>query len=462
MPNHRSRRKCQLLIEVALAIFAATAPFVSAADEPKLPAESQTLDSDILLYELPALAISPDEQMVAYVSKGFVCVCPTNEPRPRRLFEVPNSWTHVLAEPEFATTRGDSGALYRAIGKEGYRELTARVTSTVFDLHWSHDSQAVTFGVQSSAENPRKPTYSTWHVSIDGATTNLSRTAADSPTVVTGGGILTRDRRFLVKSGHERALIWDVATNKPLATPFLTLIPSSTSERWIGIEKDTRQLVISNEDFSPAKRFDQFQPAQSYGFQLQWSPDERYIIWRNQIGFDHFSNWEGFWINLEPGEKRSLEGRFMGEQFGFTGNGGEFWRFGTTSGRTVGYDHPNGAYLTIVPGDPTSNQKDVWRFEVDRNGQKPGAFTNLPTGMPLRPNPDATLFAIGLPRPAGEKPGFIWHLMDRDGNQWKFPGDDTGEYISPYDVVGFANDGKSIIAYDKQRLFAIPVSSIKH
>ena len=45
-----------------------------------------------------------------------------------------------------------------------------------------------------------------------------------------------------------------------------------------------------------------------------------------QIGFDHFSNWDGFWMDLNSSKKREIEGRFMNEQFTFTGRGGEFFR----------------------------------------------------------------------------------------------------------------------------------------
>lgn len=50
--------------------------------------------------------------------------------------------------------------------------------------------------------------------------------------------------------------------------------------------------------------------------------------------------------------------------------------------------------------------------------------------------------------------------MDRAGHLWKLPGKDNGEYFSPYEVVGFADNGKSIIAHDNRRLFAIPISAV--
>jgi hypothetical protein len=50
--------------------------------------------------------------------------------------------------------------------------------------------------------------------------------------------------------------------------------------------------------------------------------------------------------------------------------------------------------------------------------------------------------------------------MDNDGSTWRFPGEDNDEFISPFEVVGFAESGKTIVAYDTKRLFAIPVATI--
>ncbi|MCI0335015.1 MAG: hypothetical protein L0228_17545, partial [Planctomycetes bacterium] len=246
-----------------------------------------------------------------------------------------------------------------------------------------------------------------------------------------------------------------IATNKPKATPFLYLIPSASGEGWIGIEKDTRQLVITDEEFQIIKRFEEFRPARSFGFQLDWSPDERFVIWRNQIGFDHYSNWEGFRMNLDSGEKRKLDGRFMGEQIAFTGRGGEFFRCGQDGVRSKSWtaDLITGAHLTIIPeGD--GPEHDVWRIKVD---PKDPEFSGTP---PLRPAPCCELFAIGLPRKTGKRTGWIWHLIDRQGKTWPFPGADNGQYLSPFEVVGFAEGGKTVIAHNAKRLFAFPVATI--
>jgi hypothetical protein len=461
MDLHQRRLNYALLWFLAAFLLSAGNAAISRGDDNDLPPQARVIDPDIIFEEPALTSISPDGKWLAYLSKGCVYISSISQPKPIQVFEVPESWSQILAKSPYADTHGDPRALYKLIGSDGHRDLSKQVKRRVYDLRWLFDSSAITFCLQSYAENPSFPSCETWRISTDGEATSLSRTPAGGGTISICGGVLTRDQKFLVQQAQDRARIWDIATNKPRAAPFITLVPSSTSDRWIGIEKDTMQLVLTDANFAVTKRFDEYRPGKSYGFSLDWSPDERFIIWRNQIGFDHFSNWEGFWMDLDTGAKRPLDGRYMNDEFGFTSNGGEFWRLCTISGRTNGYDFAVGAFLAIVPGNPTSEPKDVWRFEVDSNGKKPGAFTNVPTGMPLRHSRDCTLFALGLPRPVGARSGFFWHLLDRDGHKWKFPGTDTDDYISPYDIVGFAEDGKSIVAYDKTRLFIMPVTSIK-
>jgi hypothetical protein len=294
----------------------------------------------------------------------------------------------------------------------------------------------------------------------------IAQIEPNSPTRGTIVGVFTRDGKYLVSAdihgnpGIEDPLIWDVAKNKPRATCFDYLTPSSTSDRWIGIEKDSRQLVIADANFTVVKRFNEVRPDRSFGFQLNWSPDERFIIWRNQIGFDHFSNWEGFRMNLETGAKHPLSGRFMDERFEFTGNKGEFYRCGQTGAKTRGYDMVVGAHLTIVLNGEEA-EFDLWRLKLDPNDPRPGAMTNRPGNPPARMSPDGQLFAIGLPRKAGERSGFHWHLVDRAGKIWRFPTKDNGEYVSPYDVSGFATNGQVIVGYDKKTLFTVPVATIQ-
>jgi len=433
----------------------------------ELPKSATVLDPDCIFYLWPYPTISPDGEWVAYVSKGHVCVCNINTPAPRQVMEVPHSWTW----PNFVIKKRDSSLKgsfddFRGLSRDERNELHAQLTNTVYGLTWTYDSAGFVFGVQSYDAEQKTSTSDGYFASVDGDITKLAHVGPDALTRGLVTGTLSRDRKYLVSELQEahpgyRPLIWDVKKNKPRATCYLYLTPSKTSARSIGIEKDSRQLVIVDEQFDVIKRFDETMPDRSFGFRLDWSPNERFIIWRNQIGFDHFSNWKGFHLDLETGAKRELEGRFMDELVAFTGHGGEFLRCGQNGARSkfVSGDQITGAHLTIVP-EGEGPPHDVWRITVDPNKPMPGMLTNRPGNPPLRMSPNGNLFAIGLPRPVGKLSGCIWHLINREGSTWQLPGEDNGEYVSPYELAGFADNGKLIVAYDRTRLFAFPVSEV--
>jgi hypothetical protein len=75
-------------------------------------------------------------------------------------------------------------------------------------------------------------------------------------------------------------------------------------------------------------------------------------------------------------------------------------------------------------------------------------------------SPDANLFVVCLPQMESNRTQGRWQMMDRAGHTWRLPGKDIGEFIAPYDLVGFADNGQKVIAYDSSRLFSIPVSSV--
>ena len=152
----------------------------------------------------------------------------------------------------------------------------------------------------------------------------------------------------------------------------------------------------------------------------------------------------------------------MDEQIAFTGRGEEFFRSGQDGVRSksMSGDQITGAHLTIVP-EGKGPPRDIWKINVDPKGPKPGLLTNRPGNPPLRMSPDGSLFAIGLPRPAGERSGVIWHLINRNGATWRLPGADSNTFEGPYRILGFAQNGQTIVAYDEKRLFAIPLSAIQ-
>ena len=447
---------------VVLALFLSL-PSVTLATE--LPKDATVLDGDIVFYSWPYPSVSPDGQWVAYISQGYVCVCNVTAPARRRIMEMPNSWTW----PKFVAGSGESKltgnfqSLSHGRGRDEYRKVLAQVTKSIYGLVWKYDSTGFVFGVQDQAAGESNGYFTT----VDGTISKIVHVDANTKTRTAIVGTLSRDGRFLVSPGSmqnqgiDRPLIWNISENKPRATGFLYLIPSATSDRWLGVEKDSQQLVIADKDFEVVQRFNETRSEKTFGFELQWSPDEKFIIWRNQIGFDYYSNWEGFWMDLTTGEKKELVGHYMGEQILFTGRGGEFVRCGQDGvpSKLMSGSQVTGAHLTIDPGGK-GQPKDIWRTTVDPSNRNPALITNLAGNGPLRMSPDANLFAVVLPKMDGNRVKGLWHLMSREGRTWKFPGDDIGEFISPYDLVGFAANGQKIVAFDSSRLFSIPVSSV--
>jgi hypothetical protein len=454
------------MIVVALLFENAHAAF---AEKPTLPGPTTILDPDIYLYSWPYPSISPDGNWVAYVSKGFVCVCNVSKPAPRQIREVPNSytWPHLIVSDGDTSKTGTFESLSRGLSRERYIELHAQISRTVYGLNWVHDSSGFVFGIQEYDVKKKQATYDVYFVSVSGEVANLAHISPDARVRAITAGVLTSDRKFLVSpvdaasSERYRPLIWNVKESKPRATPFLYLTPSTTSDRWLGIEKDTKQLVITDENFEVIKRFDETMPNKSFGLRIEWSPDERFLIWRNQIGFDYYSNWEGFWLDLQTGEKRNLDGWFMGEQIAFTGRGGEFFRFGADGGphKLMSGNQITGSHFTFIPNGKAPPH-DVFRFVVDPTRLKSDELASLPGSPPLRMNSDGSLFVINFPRVSDGRADTAWYLINREGKKWHFPGTRTGESISPCQIAGFADNGKNIVAYDSTRLFALPVLAI--
>lgn len=439
-------------------LLVAISPRHAATAAEAIPPSATVLDGNLIMYSHPYPLISPDGKRVAYVSRGFVCVADIETAKSRQLFEVPESWTHFLALPENAHAGGSFNALAKSLTREQYRAMLARIKNEIGDFQWTANSDAVVFAIRSHDAATQTTQAHIWRVSLDGeakeiASSQHSLTAQRGP-----GGMLTRDGRFLVGNSHKRALIWDLATNKPRATPYLYLASSPASGRWIGVEKDTRQLVVLDEDFNVSVRHDEILPENDNGFDMIWSPDERFVIWRQQIGFDHYSNWTGCRLDLKTRDRQVLAGDYMSEKITFTGNRGEFIRVGGAGvqGNFSGLVLVE-QYVALVP-DGRLHMQPFWQQTADPPGMQ--SEVRMGSLQYIVWAPDFQLFTMGLPRQKGPH-GEIMHLADRQRRFWKMPGGDTGGFISPYHVAGFALGGKSLIAYDETRLFSLPIAAIQ-
>jgi hypothetical protein len=418
------------------------------------------LDDNIVMDLRPVPLISPDGRFVAYVSRGFICVADVESATSRRLAEVPGTWTHVFATVDEARTGGSADSIMRALGFDRYKEVQAKVTHELGNFQWTFDSSAIVFSAHSHDTKTQTTHVRVWRVTLDGEQKEIASNEHSLTTRCCPGGTITRDGRFLVGNhSHERALIWDLTKNMPRATPFLYLAPSPTSERWIGVEKDTRQLVVVDGEFNVIARHEEILPANDFGFDMKWSPDERFVFWRQQIGFDYYSNWVGCRYDLETRERQIFTGDYMAEQIEFTGNRGEFLRVGASGIQRAwsGLD-PAEKYVAVVPDGRVYMQR-FWYVRADLLGTS--SKVRMSERMPdVIWSPDFQFFTIGLERQEGPH-GVVMHLADRQRHLWQFPGNDSGQWISPYNVAGFAQGGKLIIAFDDSRLFAIPVAAIQ-
>ncbi|QDT71762.1 hypothetical protein I41_09220 [Lacipirellula limnantheis] len=454
MTNSMGRRVVTFLLLLA------SLRAIACARPAELPAESQVLDDKLIMDARPEPLVSPDGRQVAYFSRGYACVADIAAGKSRQLIEVPGTWSHVYAK---SVDPGDLDSLDHPVTAKKYKDLYRDVSQRIADFQWTADSAAIVYSL--SHEIPRKELDShvtqvhVWRMPLTGepkeiASGDLSYSGRRGP-----GGVITRDGRFLVNnSGRDRALIWDLATNKPRATPFLNLTPSPTSGRWLCVEKDTRQLVVVDEGFQVIARHDEIVPKSDYGFNMIWSPDERFVFWRQQIGVDYYSNWDGCRYDLVTRDRQIFTGSYMNEAIIFTGHRGEFLRVGASGiqgpgqGLTV-----REQYVGLVP-DGRVHMQRFWHHThptgQDSMVSRPGG------GSQVLWSPDLQLFTIGLARPQGPH-GAVMHLADRHRHLWRLPGEETEDYVSPYQVAGFALDGESIISYDKSRLFSLPVSAIK-
>jgi hypothetical protein len=265
---------------------------------------------------------------------------------------------------------------------------------------------------------------------------------------------VTRDKTHNVLSSDGKGpLIWDAVAGMPRATPFDYLLPSSTSDRYLGVEIDTHQLVIADENFKVATRFDV--TLEPYRYSLIWSPDENYAIVRISSEQPLDRHWTGFRVNLRTGQKRQLEGD-LADRLVFTGRKGEAVRIGISLSYRESLDGGNGTRIDVIPDGDSANF-EIARFakpykETD-DLQKRGRYP------PVRVSSDGSLFAMAFPR-AGDKPGYCYRLIDREGNQWSLGPDDQSLAVSPYYILAIAGS-HTIVACDDARLFSIPVAAIK-
>jgi hypothetical protein len=436
-----------LVITIAFTAVALT----SAGD---LPAGATLLDPD-LIWEKPkalTVAVSPNGRSIAYISQGAIWMCSIAGGPPSKLADLPNTVTAMLATPELRSFRGDPSQVYRTLGPERSR-LANIGFAKVKGLRWTPESDGVFWMLSKmSATKERTSVYQHNARFSDGTVSTIAtiESPPQEPKWFEGFHVV-HDRNFVVVWDYP-PLIWNAVVNKPQVTPFDYLLPSSSSGRFLGVEIDTRQLVLVDEHFNVAKRFEvTVEPERN--FDLIWSPDERFALCRIHPLEALGERWSGFEFDLKTGEKRTVVG-LRRDHLQFVGHDGDVVRIGTRADYAYA-DSRTGSYIRVQSfGDP--NQSDLAQFS--RSNELPDAVMRVPY-PPIVSSADSTLFAMALPR-EGTKRGYRYSLINLAGERWPLDDDESLD-VSPYQIVAFANNNQTIVAHDGTRLFSIPVATAK-
>jgi hypothetical protein len=324
----------------------------------------------------------------------------------------------------------------------------------VSSLAWTPDEDGLSYAVRKRvAENSPVVSNDVMHASLAG---NVTVTA-----VIEGSfGIprehstlfhVTKDRKYVLISVYA-PLIWDVAAARPRVTPYDVLVPSSRSGRYLGVEIDTRQLVLVDEHFQIAKRCNVFFPIERR-VDIAWSADERFAVCRT-YGPYPLDLADGFRIDLHTGKQTPLGKCHAEDQFIFSGDGGEVLHLRVAAASDRRYWHgANGARITVHEGaGGRRHLLTTGRVRMPKRLQDGTAFP------PVIAAPDGVYVAAAVPRPDDQPPGAHYHLVSRNGQVKPFLPLRDDRYITPYYPIAFAGD--RLIARSGSTLFSIPISQV--
>ena len=424
------------------------------------PPGATVLDPSILWDPICAdsAAVSPDGKWIAYVSKGAIWTCSVTAGPPKKLVDLPSTITDFLTRPENQEARDKFAFVAPHPGLQPLPHLRGQIQQ-FFGLDWTLQQDGLTYTLHRNTEDPRVRAYEVKFVSREGKVTNVASIERDWPLTPDSftSFHVTADKKHVVASSFGVPLIWNATTNKPQATCFDYLRPSSTSDRFLGVEIDTRELVLVDNKFQVLKRFS-VTFNQRRRCDLFWSPNEKLAVCRSFL--EHPSDeWEGFRIDLVSDEVRKLEVGLQSDRFVFPAKGDEIIRIGRSITPRGGYaDGSNGTFIELIL---TGNEAPRTLVQFVRAPLATDNYRNHRWYPPVVANSEGTLFAIALPRPDDKKRGYHFHLVDRNENQWPLQPVNESIYYTPYLPIAFANNDQTLVARSADQLFSIPTAAIQ-
>lgn len=456
-----------------LQVFIATALlcclcFASASRAVELPPGATVLDADIIWDLFPKhpsdsprpqnFAISPDGKQIAYVSRGALWRCPIDAGPPIKLVDLPGTMTAYLAAPKYAAGRNTISNLAQVLPYGDFQTLWMNVIDVV-SLAWTPDGDALIYALRKPFNsNTHIATHRVMRVSLAGDVEELAvieRGHDDHPSILHSFRLADGDSLLVCRTESGAPLIWGRKTSRPLVTPFDLLVPSSTSGRYLGIEIDTRQLVLVGEDLQIRKRFDvNFKSERQTD--LTWSADERYAICRRKGKYSDM--WIALRVDLETGTQRQFNGSHWTDRFEFTGRGGEFVQYGIIGVRYDHLDKMAGAYLTLV-SEGDEPPRDLVRFDWRPQSSLQAKLAERPYYPAVLHDGQFETFMMPLPRASTDHPGFLYHMIDRQGRRWPLTADDESKYLAPATILAVVNNGQIAIARNETTLFTMPLPS---
>ena len=428
-----------------------------------IPTGAKVLDSNIIWDPciVEGIAASPDGQHVAYVSRGALWLCGIHAGPPTKLADLPDTVSDFLSRPEYEVERE---RFANAVPDAGLRPLGPRgpELAIFLSLRWTPIQDGVTYALwHRLKQNSMLSSYRVMHVNTVGVVTQLADITRDMVPLPENKMTfhVDRERRYVVLSSYGIPLIWDIATNKPRVTPFDFLLPSQSSDRYLGIEIDTRQLVLVDKDFQIIKRYDVVLD-HDRRCDLFWSADEHTAVCRSfRSSQEPLSDKCMFFqYDLDSGIRDGTREGRESDRFYFPHSGSEVVRVGRDATLPGGYaDGSNGTFIELMP----RRKPIVELLHFIRPPKRTDNYKDHRTYPPVIASNNALMYALPLPRPDTEPRGYHFNLIEMNGDKWPFPPMETSQYYTPYLPLVFVDNDQTLVARDGSQLFSISVESIK-